>query len=184
MTEVTEEVIVDPFPLCRRGGAQDSVCILPREHWLQNVPHCEYGWVLRLPFTKAMTLNDRQSHWAKAASVKPWRQAAATHAAQSRVPRLLRVRIELHYVPKDKRRRDPLNLVAALKPIEDGIVDAGVVPDDTTEFVDPTMPRIHPPAPLAGGRFWVFVVELAPLEPVVVQVCPVHHSKTRACGCP
>ena len=58
---------------------------------------------------------------------------------------LAKVQIELHYIPRDKRRRDPLNLVATLKAVEDGIVDAGIIPDDTPEFSVPTMPVIDPP---------------------------------------
>jgi crossover junction endodeoxyribonuclease RusA len=42
----------------------------------------------------------------------------------------------LTITPPDARRRDSDNFVAhVLKPIKDGIVDAGVIPDDTDEYV-------------------------------------------------
>lgn len=77
--------------------------------------------------------------------VKEVRTVTAYLVAQAQVPTLSHISVELHYVPRDKRRRDPLNLVATLKPIEDGIVDAGVIPDDTPTYLTPVMPVIHEP---------------------------------------
>jgi crossover junction endodeoxyribonuclease RusA len=54
--------------------------------------------------------------------------------------------VTLIYAPRDKRRRDPLNLVASLKACEDGIVDAGVIPDDTPVYIESQMPLIDLPA--------------------------------------
>jgi crossover junction endodeoxyribonuclease RusA len=57
-----------------------------------------------------------------------------------------RIAVGLTYVPRDKRRRDPDNLVVPLfKALVDGIVDAGIVPDDTPEYVIRSMPVILPP---------------------------------------
>ena len=38
-------------------------------------------------------------------------------------------------MPRDRLRRDQDNLVPTLKPCIDGLVDAGVIPDDTPEYV-------------------------------------------------
>jgi crossover junction endodeoxyribonuclease RusA len=120
-------------------------------------------WVLELPFTKALSLNDRMAHIVKWLKTKEWRDAAHVLAKAQKIPRCRRVRIELHYRPVDNRRRDVINLAAALKPLEDGIVDAGVVPDDTPEFIEPTLPIIHEKGqPLKnGGRFWLVITRLA-----------------------
>lgn len=119
-------------------------------------------WVLELPFTKPLSLNDRMNHWAKAKAVKEWREAAHWLARSARIPACRVVRVELHYVPRDDRRRDPDNLVAAFKPLVDGLVDAGVVPDDTDEFVRREWPAIHPKGkPRANGnRFWLVVTRV------------------------
>lgn len=96
-----------------------------------------------MPFVTQLSLNDRQ-HWAvKAKHVKPWREAALVLARQQRIPACSRIKVELHYVPAQERRRDPDNLIACLKPLVDGLVDAGIVPDDTDQYVERTFPIVH-----------------------------------------
>lgn len=108
-----------------------------------------------------MNLNHRE-HWAvKAKRVKEVRQATALLARQAGVPRLNRITVELHYCPRDKRRRDPLNLVALLKPIEDGLVDAGVIPDDNPHYLEPIMPKIDEPNVNTNKRIYFIIRELA-----------------------
>lgn len=122
-------------------------------------------WTFDLPMTKPLSMNARQ-HWRpKALGVAHVRRMTLLLAKQTRIPPCARIAVELHYAPRDARRRDPLNLVATLKPIEDGLVDAGVVPDDTEQYVEPTMPRIDPALGKAGfGRLYVIVRELSPHE--------------------
>jgi crossover junction endodeoxyribonuclease RusA len=122
-------------------------------------------WTLDLPTVlRPLSLNgSRGQHYARARKTKQIRLAAWAAAEQARIPSLGRISIELHYAPRDRRRRDALNLVATLKPVEDGIVDARVVPDDTAEFVQPTMPVIDPPTG-QPGRLYVIVRELEPLH--------------------
>jgi crossover junction endodeoxyribonuclease RusA len=94
------------------------------------------SWVFDLPQTTPMSLNARMN-WAVAAKMKkPYREAAHVLALQQKIPACKRVRVTLIYTPKDKRRRDPLNLVATLKLVEDGLVDAGVIPDDTPDYLE------------------------------------------------
>lgn len=69
------------------------------------------------------------------------------------------VEVTLHYQPRDKRRRDADNLVAPLKALCDGLVDAGVVEDDTPEYMMKMMPVIHPPIPGDPGRMWMTIIE-------------------------
>lgn len=91
--------------------------------------------------------------------VKELRRLAWARACEAKIPPLGRVAIELHYEPRDKRRRDPFNLIATLKPLEDGIVDAGVIPDDTPQYSQPTVPVIHEPTGQLG-RMYVVIREL------------------------
>lgn len=115
-------------------------------------------WRIDLPITRPLSLNDR-AHWRKRAEdVRTVRWLACAAARRSQVPALRKVCIELHYVPRDKRRRDPLNLVATLKAVEDGIVDAGVIPDDTPDYSVPTMPVIDPADPSAAVRSRIYAL--------------------------
>jgi crossover junction endodeoxyribonuclease RusA len=89
-----------------------------------------------------LTLNQRL-HWAdRARRVKSWRRAAALHARKTRpgagpcalemLPSFVRVTFG---VRDPGRRRDPHNYMPTVKAIIDGLVDAGVWPDDTAEWV-------------------------------------------------
>lgn len=111
-------------------------------------PRYDRTWEIRLPWTAVpISLNGRE-HWrAKAAKVAAVR--ASTHLAvavatfAATMPE--RIDVTLTYYPRDKRRRDADNLVATLKACCDGIVDAGVVADDTPDLMVKHMPVILPP---------------------------------------
>lgn len=120
-------------------------------------------WVLEMPFQTPLSLNDRMQHIVKWRTKTPWREAAHTLARAAKIPPCRRVEIALWYTPKDDRARDPLNLVEALKVIEDGIVDAGVIPDDSQKYHTSVMPQITKKGPLRprGNRLWVVVTRLA-----------------------
>jgi crossover junction endodeoxyribonuclease RusA len=120
-------------------------------------------WSLHLPFTTAPNLNDRKHYMVKAKIVREWRGATSILGRSLRIPACERIKVELHYVPAQERRRDPDNLVSALKPCCDGLVDAGIVPDDTERFVERVFPIIHkahPTEPVQGSRFFLRVVRL------------------------
>ena len=118
-------------------------------------------WVLELPFTTPLSLNDRTPWPVKAKATKAWRDAAHWLARSVGVPKShsYGVSIQLYYTPRDRRRRDPLNLVASLKAIEDGIVDAGVIKDDSSAYHRSEMPIITEPGPArpGGNRLWVVI---------------------------
>ena len=102
-------------------------------------------WTLRVgDYTKPpLSLNDRM-HWRKKAGITKTIRAGVADDARRTVPVLGWIAVELHYVPRDRRRRDRDNLVSTLKPCLDGLVDAGVIPDDTPEYLDWTV-HIDPP---------------------------------------
>lgn len=116
-------------------------------------------WLVELPMTRPLSLNSRQ-HWrAKARDVARVRKLAAKAVADLGVPRMTYVEVELHYAPRDRRRRDADNLVATVKPCHDGLVDAGVIPDDTPEYLLPRFPVVDEPTRAAAGRIYLIVRE-------------------------
>ena len=82
-----------------------------------------------------ISANSRFSHWSvKAKLVKDVRLASKLLAA--RIPHMGRVRVDLLWVVADRRARDGgENLAPTLKPMIDGLVDAGVVDDDDQAHV-------------------------------------------------
>ena len=109
-------------------------------------------WVVRLPWTKPpLSLNDR-SHWRKKAAdtaAVRWEACGCVRREcktdRELVIRCDRVKATLTYYPRDKRRRDATNLVATYKAVIDGMVDAGVILDDTPEYLQEVMPVIAEP---------------------------------------
>jgi len=105
-------------------------------------------YTLRLPYTTPpLSLNARM-HWATKAritkEIRSFVAASLRGAPQVVMADWTGVRVGLVYVPRDNRGRDRDNLVATLKPAIDGIVDAGIVPDDTPEYVTWEPPVIAP----------------------------------------
>lgn len=116
-------------------------------------------WVLELPFTKPLSLNDRD-HWrVKATRTATWRDAAGKLTRYAKIPKCTAITVELWYTPRDDGPRDPLNLVASLKACEDGLVDAGVIPDDSSRYHTSVMPQITRKGPERpnGNRLWLVV---------------------------
>jgi crossover junction endodeoxyribonuclease RusA len=81
-------------------------------------------------------------HWArKSRETKVWR-TAAFYAARSAFrdstldgQALHPVRIDVRFFYKVRRTRDRANMVASLKPVIDGLVDARIMPDDGPEWL-------------------------------------------------
>lgn len=95
----------------------------------------------RLP--RPWTSNDRV-HWrTRHRYSRIIRRAVATTARSLAIGPQEHIVVGLHYRPGDRRRRDAPNLNASQKPAVDGLVDAGVVPDDTSRWVTELQPTIH-----------------------------------------
>lgn len=92
-----------------------------------------------------LTLNDRPSSWhSRAAITKRMRNEAGFRAIAARLPQLPRIRVSLTWWVKDHRKRDGgENLAPTLKALIDGLVDAGVVPDDDQGHVTRGPSVIH-----------------------------------------
>lgn len=118
-------------------------------------------WTIELPYERPpLSMNGSQGdRRARARKVRAVRQTMQALARQERIPPLARLSAELHYEPRLKRTRDPGNLMATLKPLEDGLVDANLVPDDNPFYVEPATPVIDLPTG-AAGRLYVVIREL------------------------
>lgn len=95
--------------------------------------------------------NRRRTHWSKdRALTAAWRERAGWCAKQARIPALglTRVVAELHMVPRRRVRIDPANYAPTAKAAVDGLVDAGIWPDDSSGWVVGPDMRLGPPVKL------------------------------------
>lgn len=124
-------------------------------------------YVLDLPKLDPLNANDRGNWQSRAEGVKTWRNAGYVASRTARLPRMDRIRVALHAVPPTARRRDPSNLMPTQKAVLDGIVAAGLVPDDSQAHVQELMPVLHDPTAdyhdrvMKRWRWWLVVDELA-----------------------
>ena len=130
-----------------------------------------YSTIIRLPWTTPPLNANQRLHWAHKAKLTKQIRNAVTLLARD-VPFLDRIQVRLDWVVTDKRRRDEDNLFPTFKACIDGLVDADVVPDDTSDFVVREHPRI---VRVQDGekRIELHIVEVAP-EPGCD--CPVDHG--------
>jgi crossover junction endodeoxyribonuclease RusA len=95
----------------------------------------------------------RRQHWsAVRRTARDIRQAAFLAARSQHIPLLDRAHVVyvIHPTPQT-RRRDPSNWAETGKAAVDGLVDAGVFPDDDSEHVIGPDPRLG--EPVKGGQF-------------------------------
>ena len=96
------------------------------------------------PPATAITLNQRH-HWAAHARlVKEWRTAGMLYARQAKIGPQPPSLVTVTFPVKGRRRRDPHNWTPTVKAIVDGLVDAGVWPDDNSDWVATTEPALDP----------------------------------------
>lgn len=107
-------------------------------------PEPTWQAVIRLAASDVLNLNDRE-HWRlKANKSKHIRQLAKQIARASHAPHLKRALLTVEIAFPDRKRRDPHNWMATVKPIVDGLVKAGVLPDDDAEHLLGPDLRRHP----------------------------------------
>jgi Holliday junction resolvase RusA-like endonuclease len=92
------------------------------------------SYLVELPIgMQLINANDRD-HWRKSAGKTATIRSVARGQAKG-IPRLGKVKIKVIYYAPDNRRRDTTNLFPSVKAAVDGIVDAGVLKDDSDKFV-------------------------------------------------
>jgi crossover junction endodeoxyribonuclease RusA len=131
--------------------------------------------IIELPWTAApLSLNDRGAWAARARKIADVRATMLTLARAAKLPHLVdHATIQLHYRPRDRRRRDTDNLVATLKPICDALTIGraagktrtgkiippqygyGLVLDDIPRYMSKPEPIIHPAERGKPGAMWL-----------------------------
>lgn len=112
--------------------------------------------MVALPYLSPPLSANQRMHWSVRGRVtREVRSTAAWIARHTKLPAADRLTITLHYRPSTKRRRDAHNLYPLVKALVDGLVDAGIVPDDNTEHVSTPEPVIHPPTESGTPSMWL-----------------------------
>ncbi len=102
-------------------------------------------------FPKELSPNARPNRYAKARATREYRHICRMHTREqtwmrkewAQIPPLTSpVVASVTFHVTDKRRRDYDNLVAALKPMWDGIVDAGILVDDDYKHLRHAEPKV------------------------------------------
>ena len=108
-----------------------------------------------LPLVNA---NKRLHRMRQADLTKAIRAAAFVMAKNGKVPALQRAHIICEFRPPDRRRRDVHNLYPSAKAAVDGLVDAGVLPDDSDEYL--IGPDMRVGTVVLGGQLLLHITEL------------------------
>jgi crossover junction endodeoxyribonuclease RusA len=97
-----------------------------------------------LPYrTPPLTLNQRFPHFMVEYRLKAEvKRSAMTMARSLGLPKMKAITAELVWMKADNRTADPDNITATLKPVLDGLVAAGVLPDDNANHVLRTSQKI------------------------------------------
>lgn len=119
------------------------------------------GW-LSANDPRAGRLYFKRSH-----TIAAWRDAGRAHAVKGRLPRIDQVRIIAECCFRDRRHRDPGNYYDTAKAAVDGLVDAGVLVDDSAPYVlgpDMRLGPVLPPRSVGGlDRLGLLVLHLYPI---------------------
>lgn len=117
------------------------------------LPRTGRTWAITLaPGTQLLNANQRLHYHAQAARAAWLREQAGWLARQQQIPPISRARIVCELLAPDNRRRDPANWAPTAKAMVDGLVDAGVLPDDDHTHVAGPYMELTPPAQRARRR--------------------------------
>lgn len=125
------------------AGHPDQYHRAPGAVWHRCRP-CVHRLEFPPPALKPLSMNDRHHHRVRAQLTKRWRVQTRIFAAEQLVGTELGpsiVHVEIPVI--GAARRDPHNYFATVKPIVDGLVDAGAWPDDTPAHVTTVEPTLH-----------------------------------------
>lgn len=117
--------------------------------------------VLYLTRREILSANDKV-HWAVRArltkQLRQWGYLLGREGEGVARLGLTHARVEFEFAYPDRRRRDRSNLAPTVKAIMDGLIDAGLLPDDSDRFLDGphTVIADH----LAGNRLGVHFYEV------------------------
>lgn len=123
------------------------------------------SWRLELPAGSLLiNANDNLHFRKKADLVKALRNTAWAMARQAKLPALQHAHIFYVIHPDTKgRRRDPGNWSPSAKAAVDGLVDAGILPDDNhTHLIGPDPRMGHP---VKGSQLVLYITDLDQMDP-------------------
>ena len=107
----------------------------------------DHSVVIDVPAGEWLTSNGRY-HWAqKARRTRALRVRAALAARAARIPPMVRARLTGPVPGRPPARTDPANAYPTVKACIDGLVDAGVLPDDDAAHLDGPDMRLGDPDP-------------------------------------
>jgi len=93
-------------------------------------------WSVTIPAPAPwLSANQRRDLRRQTPDRRAWRDAGLVHARRVHLPKLRRVHIVAELRFADRRRRDPHNYYPTLKALIDGLVDYGLVPDDSHQYL-------------------------------------------------
>jgi crossover junction endodeoxyribonuclease RusA len=100
-------------------------------------------WALTFDYPSPPITANQRHHWRKKAALTCLVRAASSLLAKSAgIPAMARCEVSLIWFVSTKHRRDADNVVPTLKAMCDGLVDAGIVPDDTPLEMVKHMPEV------------------------------------------
>lgn len=108
-----------------------------------------------------ITANQRLFWRVRSERTKSWRHTTSVRAQEANLPQLKQVWIVCELRFPDIRRRDPANWAPTAKACVDGLVDAGVLVDDSYRYVTGPDMRLGPkvPADWRGLHLLIYPLE-------------------------
>ena len=97
----------------------------------------------------------RGNPYARAKEVAVAHMEARIAINQAKPRAVVGAEVTLHYRPKNRQRRDADGLFPTLKVVQDALVKAGVLPDDSWVCVPAATCRIHEPIKGEPAEMWV-----------------------------
>lgn len=129
-------------------------------------------WRLPVPYRRPpLSLNSLiNSHGARNRIVQEVKRAGWAVARGAKVPPMRAIIVELVWFKGDNRRADADNMAPTLKALQDGLVLAKVVPDDSGDRVISARLRVtlrrDDPYPAAGARMELRIKDASALAPI------------------
>lgn len=94
-------------------------------------------WTLSYPKRPWTTNADRNlNHFQRASRIKEWRKAFCDLATEAKIPLQRKIAVVITPVIPDRRIQDTAACNPAAKAAIDGLIDAGVIIDDTQEYLE------------------------------------------------
>ena len=112
---------------------------------------------IELPAGIPLLNANQRLHWSKKAAITAFLRTAAREQAKGK-PKLEKVKIRAVYYAPDNRRRDVSNLFPSVKASVDGLVDSGVLDDDSDKYVV-SLEMVRGGENRPGGQLVIEVIE-------------------------